>query len=72
MSTVIEAGNKINHKMRPQLERGDPKMDLKDASFMDGPKKCYCSEEDGGVKNVNGDCGRQGNKSCEFNKPRQG
>ena len=30
-----------------------------------------CSwEEDGGVKNVNGDCGRQGNKSCAFNKPR--
>ena len=38
---------------------------------MDTTSAENCSwEEDGGVKNVNGDCGRQGNKLCAFNKPK--
>ena len=78
MSTVIVAGKGINRARstnRKEYNFSEVnvwiifRLLLK---FMDTPLAKNCSwEEDGGVKNVNGDCGRQGNKSCAFNKPRQ-
>ena len=73
MSTVIVFGKGPepkcpNHSKNKQRTKKINKKTL----LMNAPSVEDCSwEEDGGVKNVNGDCGQQGNNSCAFNKPRQ-